>query len=357
MDHIPSCLKNKTNVAFAALNSSGGFLSYFDELFHAAGLERLIILKGGPGTGKSTLLFRTALRAESNGESVDYYLCSSDESSLDAVVLKERGLAIVDGTAPHTIEAKYPGAFEELFDTARFLDTLPLQERRSEIVDLCRRKKFFYSRAYCLLKTAGDLYAQANLVLSDGVDYAKLSAAAERQAKRLGLFRQKGPALRRQMCAFGGSGKVELSAFRIAARHIYRIGDFFGHGAAYLECLFESAKRNGAWVEYSCNPLSPSRLSALHFPGAGVCFYVGDEERSEEETVNFLRFLFPGVLREKRSSLRFLGQTVDGLLNGSAECFGAARRTHAELESVYAPSMDFEALSDAWEGNLNEWFK
>ena len=39
---------------FACANSSRGFCNYFES--NLQGLERLYILKGGPGTGKSTLM-------------------------------------------------------------------------------------------------------------------------------------------------------------------------------------------------------------------------------------------------------------------------------------------------------------
>ena len=45
---------------FAAVNSSRGFISFFDNIF--AGRDRLYIIKGGPGTGKSTLCERLQMR-------------------------------------------------------------------------------------------------------------------------------------------------------------------------------------------------------------------------------------------------------------------------------------------------------
>ena len=38
---------------FAASNSCEGFKSYYGEIFAGPGIERLYVIKGGPGTGKS----------------------------------------------------------------------------------------------------------------------------------------------------------------------------------------------------------------------------------------------------------------------------------------------------------------
>ena len=41
---------------FAAANTGGGFVSFFDEVFNRDGINKIYILKGGPGCGKSTLM-------------------------------------------------------------------------------------------------------------------------------------------------------------------------------------------------------------------------------------------------------------------------------------------------------------
>ena len=43
---------------FGAANGYSGFRSQFGEIFNSHNMEKLYILKGGPGTGKSTLLKR-----------------------------------------------------------------------------------------------------------------------------------------------------------------------------------------------------------------------------------------------------------------------------------------------------------
>ena len=62
---------------FAAVNSGAGFISFFEEIFYAPQISRRYVIKGGPGTGKSSFLRRVAKSAESCGRSVKYYYCSS----------------------------------------------------------------------------------------------------------------------------------------------------------------------------------------------------------------------------------------------------------------------------------------
>ena len=45
-----------TREFFASANGYTGFRSYFDEIFDSRDYTAIYVLKGGPGTGKSTLL-------------------------------------------------------------------------------------------------------------------------------------------------------------------------------------------------------------------------------------------------------------------------------------------------------------
>ena len=80
---------------FACANSSRGFCNYFDS--NLQGLERLYILKGGPGTGKSTLMKEIGADFYDLGYDIEFIYCSSDPSSLDGVLIPALKVGIVDG--------------------------------------------------------------------------------------------------------------------------------------------------------------------------------------------------------------------------------------------------------------------
>ena len=86
---------------FLGANAPSGFYSLYSELIPLESARAIYILKGGPGCGKSTLMRAVGLRMEEEGLAAEYILCSGDPDSLDALVLPEKGVALVDGTAPH----------------------------------------------------------------------------------------------------------------------------------------------------------------------------------------------------------------------------------------------------------------
>lgn len=75
-----------------------GAVDYVPDL--TAGLTRYLI-KGRPGSGKSTMLKKFVEAGLANGYELEVYQCGLDSNSLDMVIIRELGFAIFDSTAPH----------------------------------------------------------------------------------------------------------------------------------------------------------------------------------------------------------------------------------------------------------------
>jgi len=94
---------------FLGANTPQGFVSRFDQLADASDGWRAFILKGGPGTGKSTLMRRVISKVEERCSLVEMIHCSSDVDSLDGVIVPAIKTSIADGTAPHA-RSTYPNS-------------------------------------------------------------------------------------------------------------------------------------------------------------------------------------------------------------------------------------------------------
>ena len=104
---------HKRNI-FPGGNTPYGFHSYYNYIMPQNKAEKIFCLKGGPGTGKSTIMKEIGEYFIDNGEDVDFLWCSSDPDSLDGVVIKSRNVAVVDGTAPHIVDPENPGAVDRM---------------------------------------------------------------------------------------------------------------------------------------------------------------------------------------------------------------------------------------------------
>lgn len=85
---------------FLGANTPQGFVSRFDQLTDSRDGWRCFVLKGGPGTGKSTLMRKVAASLEQRCQRIEYIHCSSDADSLDGVIAPELKFCIADGTSP-----------------------------------------------------------------------------------------------------------------------------------------------------------------------------------------------------------------------------------------------------------------
>ena len=139
---------------FAASNSAEGFKSYYESVFRRDDLEHLYIIKGGPGTGKSSFMRDVGEYFEGLGRRVAYYKCSSDPDSLDGVII-DFGVALIDGTAPHCADPEIAGARDEIIELGAFWESSKLVERYEEIYELSRQKNEAYERAYRYLSACG----------------------------------------------------------------------------------------------------------------------------------------------------------------------------------------------------------
>ena len=141
---------------FAAANSFDGFVSYFDKVFSATEFEKVYILKGGPGTGKSRFIKDVYEAFCEKNAKFEGILCSSDPKSYDGLIIStdEKKICIIDGTAPHLTDPVYPGAIEKIINLGDSWNDSVLYSHRQQIIELINIKKYSYKSAYEYLSVA-----------------------------------------------------------------------------------------------------------------------------------------------------------------------------------------------------------
>ncbi|HHY39366.1 MAG TPA: ATPase [Clostridia bacterium] len=87
---------------FPGGNTPQGFYSFYDQII-TPDATRILVIKGGPGVGKSTFIRTIGDEMVKYGYDVEFHHCSSDNRSLDGVVIPAIGVALIDGTSPHRV--------------------------------------------------------------------------------------------------------------------------------------------------------------------------------------------------------------------------------------------------------------
>lgn len=340
-------------VYFAAVNSSGGFRSYFKDLFEPEKFRSVYLIKGGPGTGKSGLMRTISSRAQELGLYVEEYLCSSDPASLDGVVIPAIGFGIMDATSPHSAEPKIPGAVENLFNTGAFWDKDKLFQNREQILELIRLKSRAYREGYRLLACAGEIAREIMLFSTEDFQWEKMRRAAASVAKKTFLVPGTKITEPRLQTAFGAGGFMRLDTFEKAADTVRVVHDRDFTGFAFLAQIEKEAEKAGEHVYRSVSPLFPEYPDALYFPREKCAFILREKDaypilpQKTYEVVNMARFISPDARKANRQKIRFGKKCLDMLLSESGTAFAEAKKHHAVLETIYTASMDFPKMQEA----------
>lgn len=332
---------------FAASNSAEGFKNYFPDIFSRA--DRLYIIKGGPGTGKSTLMKRFADRAEAKGYSVEYYYCSSDPASLDGVLaVRDDGtVGIVDGTAPHCYETTFPGAKEEILDIGRFWKSELLKKQKNEIFSLCVKKNSAYKRAYDYLRSCGNLRAVTDSLLRKALLCDKLASATAKTVELLPLRHGRATHSPALLSALGMTGRVRLPSFENEVATVYTVNDFYGVGGMLLDALRDRLLNTDSRLRISYDPVNPCHVDGIYIENCDTAFVLSENgEGDGDKGINPRRFVSKDSMKDIRGELRYAARLYSDCQSGAEHALSEAKIYHFLLEDIYRRSMDFAALGE-----------
>ncbi len=335
-----SCIR-KEKAYFAAVNGKDGFVSFFDKIFFCEPIKRRYIIKGGPGTGKSSFMRRVALHAQKAGRDVEYYYCSSDTSSLDGVII-DGSIALLDGTAPHSCDTVLPGVRDGLIDLGRYWDASALEKHEDAVRSLGASKSAAYANAYGYLGAAGRVEQTLKGVILPCVKTDKMRAAVRRICDKI-QSDGKGEVRVCQTDAFGIRGAVHLDTLKDMATVCHTVEDHYGSADLLMRELLRRAGELGisAWVSY--DTVDPSSPREIYFPCSGDYFCVRDEADGEEDRINMKRFVDTAGIASVRGAYRTARQAYRTLLELAAHELSLAGKAHADMEKIYVSCMDFDA--------------
>ncbi len=374
---------------FAASNSAEGFKNYYSEVFARA--DFVYIIKGGPGTGKSSFMKKYALRAQAEGRTVEYYYCSSDPSSLDGVLIigEERTVGILDGTAPHVSEPKFPGAREEIVNLGQCWDGEILRRQKNEIIALSERKSGEYKCAYTFLRSVGNLRAVRDGLIEPLLDREKMRSLSLRLIKE--LPKGKAMLLPSVLDSVSMNGQIRLDSFERNAAKLCVITEFYGVGEMLLDELYKELQGRDVRVRVSFDPICPWHVDGIFLEEQRLAFVTGrglrekyartcddkeakaacneemqctdngnalcvgneqarveDKKAHTEEIVliNSKRFVDIDGLRDVRSELRYTARLEKESLDGALHALKKAKIYHFLLEDIYGKAMDWKKFAE-----------
>ncbi|MBR6336287.1 MAG: ATPase [Ruminococcus sp.] len=338
--------KNKTDEYFLGCVTRGGFTTSFKSLMDREGWFTYI-LKGGAGTGKSTLMKRIAAEFDGGKE---IYHCSSDPASLDAVVLDDYKTIIVDGTAPHTFDPDVPAIKQVIINLGDHWDEQKLRSSQDDVLEAMALNRSYLGRSGRYVCALSDICFDTYSLGSEALDRGGIKTLAERIEKRVITGKGSGGEVStRQLSAVTMQGFMTYADTLLSCGKVYRFtDDYFAAGSALFDELAAYATSRGYDVILCVTQLLGCDVTEhMMIPELDTAFVsvnkLGDIERTGR-AVNLAKYYDEGLMTLKAPRLRLNRSAARTLMDEAAKTLTLAKQAHDEIEKHYIAAMDFGAI-------------
>lgn len=350
----------KADEFFLSANTTEGFYSLYDNLYYPLDGWSCYILKGGPGTGKSTLMKKIAEKALKNGEKTEVIRCSSDPYSLDAVILPNLKNAVVDGTAPHNMDPIFPGVSDTIINLCDCWNEKILKKSGREIIDLSEKNSELHRKSQNYLKAYKIIDHQNKIIFKNSINFEKLGEYCETLIKK--IFKKKSPIgsgqkTSRFITSMTPKGVLSLTqTFDLKSSKIFVIEDNYSLAGNYLLQKIQEKAIDLKYDIISClSPFNPkNELEALFIPELDISLVTKNSSDSKEFTkklenkfqkISLKKFINTEKISIHKNLLKFNNRICDEFLNESIKHLENALSVHDEIEKYYKSAMNYSKIN------------
>ena len=331
---------NKAGVRhyFAEGLTTRGYISLLPNM--VSGWQRIYVLQGGPGTGKSTLIKVLGLEMLDRGYEVDFLRSAREPDSMAGFILPRVAFAVLDAQEISPLRWRAPGVTEKIIDFSSFCDEHKLLKLRIEILSAEEQLSNLQANLdEVLAETLGDYYEKSFAShLNDSGDTSWIKGGLNRWV-------QKGPTgpwplvqhaleqLQKSIiapCFLHGltpDGWLNLAPHFLSDFDQIRL-----EGEETLQALnwvLREAQQLGQIMEIVLHPLNPDDIIGLVFPQRNLAIWQGNPENLHDQG---------------------LDQTFSPALK---ETLTAWQKERALLKSYYMETVNFTKVDEFREELLN----
>ena len=352
---------------FLAANSTLGFVSRFDQLYDPYGNWFLYIIKGGPGTGKSTLMKSIAKAASERGITSELIYCSSDPDSLDGVIFPSLKVAIADGTAPHTLDPIFPGVADTIINLSDCWDRKKLYTFKNKIKEKTTQNSVYHKKSKNYLSACKNIDYSTECILKQVIIEDKINLYCKNTSKK--LFKSNLNSIGSEKIRFlSGITPKGIFVFEDTINSIcdkiYVLEDDYGVASSIiLKNLKQSALEAGFDITVCYCPTDPyNKLEYLIIPQIKTSFAVANNYHPLNQivpykTIHCKRFIDLEKLNDEKERLKFNKKIKLELIKKAVENLQLAKSTHDELEEMYIQSMNFSKVNKLSDSLIAEILK
>lgn len=349
-------MTEKATHYFARGNTARG--AHF--LYHSAfqGLEKLFVLTGPPGTGKSTVLRKLANHLIGLDHHVEFFHSPLRPDELDGIISADLNIGVIDG--------EVCGALEDIptkqiipysFDAALDHGQISLEDR-SVIEDLGARLENAYNQAYEAFYTALEIHDEWEAYYIEAMDFGKANEIAEEwMAILFGKLEDEPPVTGRHQF-FGAAtpkGAFDFIQGLTAPleRRIFIKGRPGSGKSTLLKKLATAAEKKGVEVQIFHCGFDPNSLDMLIFPTLSTAIFDSTApheyfpNRIGDEVLDmYARTMKPGIDEIYVAELSGIKARYSSKMKQATSFLAEAEALDSEIKAYYTAATDFSKVEE-----------
>jgi GTPase SAR1 family protein len=353
--------KGKIRHLFPGGNTSQGFFSYYDNILSQEEATRIIIIKGGPGVGKSTFMKKIAQEMLDRGYDAEFLHCSSDNNSLDGVLFPAFKVAFIDGTAPHVVDPKNPGAVDEIIHLGDFWNEEGMRANRELILKTNKEVGRLFVRAYRYIKAAASIYEDTAVIHGWAINTGKVNEETASWIEDILGDQPISGKVGKQRHLFASA--ITPDGYRnyldtlLTAEKVYMVRGQQGTGTeTVVKKIKEAAVDRGLFVESFYCALQPQKVEHLLIPELNTAITTSNEYHHLDvktyKEINLDEYLDRSMVADYVDVLRYNHEQFNALMKRAITTIRGAKELHDLMETYYIPNMDFDSVQNCWECTL-----
>ncbi|MEW6182230.1 MAG: hypothetical protein AB1500_03500 [Bacillota bacterium] len=292
------------------------------------------------------------------GHEIEYMCCSSDNGSYDGLVIPGIRVALIDGTAPHVVDPKNPGAVDEIVNLGECWDESKMRDSKKEVLEANRRVRRLFRIAYSQLREAGVIRDELKSYITESMDFAGVNRLL---CETAGLIFRGAPvqhnrvAGARRLFASTISPEGVVHHLETLLQDVQRIlilrGSPGSGRSTFIARLAETANIRGIDTEVFHCAFDPREMDLLLIPAlkTAVLKEVSEirftaPEGLNQQTINLDGLSDPIIHSACGAEIAHARRRFDDALGRGARYIHEAKLMHDYMEGFYIPAMDFRAV-------------
>lgn len=312
-------------------------------------VNRIFCLKGGPGVGKSSMMKKIGKEFVELGYDVELFYCTSDPSSLDGIVIKDLGVVLLDGTAPHIVDPKNPGAIDEIINLGEYWNLEGIEKNKNEVIECNKDISNSFRRAYKFLAAAEPIYRDIEEKYVDCVDFGKVNLITEKLLEDLFAKFNSTGVYKKERHLFGTAitpiGHIDYADSMLSnTKKVYYLNGEIGTGkTTLLRKVYEKAVEKGMEVEVYHYPLIPDKIETVLINDLDIAITTSSIYK-DEDMLDLNSCVNEAKLAPYKEEIEFDKKILDDMINYAISNLKRAKSKHDVIEAYYVPNMDFDQI-------------